>query len=70
MEAGANPELHSNDGCCSLIRASNYGNAECVEILVSHNCNINIRSKNGNTALIKGIGNSNITISFTCKFSL
>jgi ankyrin repeat protein len=49
MQAGADPELHSNDGCCALVRAANYGHPECVEVLLEYKCNINVRSRNGNT---------------------
>ena len=51
IQAGANPELHNGEGCCALIRSANYNNAECVEVLIEHNANINIRSKNGNTGI-------------------
>jgi hypothetical protein len=54
IEHKANIEIHSNDGCCALIRASNYGHMEIVRLFVDNGADINVRSKSGNTALIKG----------------
>ena len=45
---------HNHEGCCPLIRSSNYGHEAIVRLLVEANgCDINIRSKSGNSALHK-----------------
>ena len=55
LEYQPNIQIHNNDGCCALIRASAYGNPEMVRLLLDNNAVIDEKSKNGNTALIKGI---------------
>ena len=53
-KANAKMEIHNGEGCCALIRASNYGHEECVRLLIEYGANINIVSLGGgNTALIK-----------------
>ena len=50
VDAGAVINIHSNDGCCALIRSANYGHEDVVRILIAHpKTNVDIKSKSGNT---------------------
>jgi len=53
LEAGADPNMHNNEGCCPIIRSSKMGHFEMVKLLIDHKANINEKSLNGNTALMK-----------------
>jgi ankyrin repeat protein len=53
-QANAQIEIHNGEGCCALIRAANYGNEECLKLLLEYGANVNIVSLGGgNSALIK-----------------
>jgi ankyrin repeat protein len=43
VKAGADIGLHSNDGCCALIRASNYGHEDIVKLYIEAGADINIK---------------------------
>jgi ankyrin repeat protein len=51
LNAGADANIHNNEGCCPLIRSSKMGHEEIVRLLVDHNgpnrANINEKSANG-----------------------
>ena len=54
LQAGCLTDIHSDDGCCALVRAANYNREDCVLFLLKHGARINISSRNnGNTALHK-----------------
>ena len=50
VDANAVINIHSNDGCCALIRSANYGHEDVVRLLIAQpKTNVDIRSKSGNT---------------------
>ena len=64
LETRAKTEIHNTDGCCALIRASNYGHEDIVRLLLNFDADINIKSKNGNTALIKAAEKGYVQMAF------
>jgi Ankyrin repeats (many copies) len=54
IERGCKLDISYFDGCNPLIKSSNYGYTRIVECLLMNGVDVNRRSRNGNTALMKG----------------
>ena len=52
IEHGANIEYKNNNGFSALLIASKYGYKDIVELLISHNVDINAKDYRGNTSLV------------------
>jgi len=53
INEGADLNLKYLDGCNPLVKSADYGYVDIVDALVQNGMDINVRSKSGNTALMK-----------------
>ncbi|CAA0839013.1 Potassium channel AKT2/3 [Striga hermonthica] len=55
LKAGLDPDVGDSEGKTPLHIAASKGHEECVVVLLKHACSLNLRDKNGNTALWEAI---------------